>query len=207
MHEGRDRLSRRRGQLSLAVDRPAVDSDPREAGTSGTECQYPRRVGCQLHERRVRAVPAGSAGETRPLVTSALTTGHPMERSRAIRHVEHVMGTVVDDRPLHRRRCIECRALPERRSSACHPSSRRCSVQHLEAGEPYQSSSPRADHKEEGPPEVAEVLDLSAIAGDVSAGWFDPWAMPGGVDPTGFVKGWAAQRALPLSGRVGYPGR
>lgn len=27
-------------------------------------------------------------------------------------------------------------------------------------------------------------------------GWFNPWAMPGGYDPTGLVKGWAAQRAL-----------
>jgi thiamine biosynthesis lipoprotein len=27
-------------------------------------------------------------------------------------------------------------------------------------------------------------------------GWFDPWALPGGVDPTGYVKGWAAQSAL-----------
>jgi len=46
------------------------------------------------------------------------------------------------------------------------------------------------------PPEVAEVLDLCATARDLSGGWFDPWAMPGGFDPTGCVKGWAAQRAL-----------
>ena len=25
---------------------------------------------------------------------------------------------------------------------------------------------------------------------------FDPWAVPGGFDPSGFVKGWAAQEAL-----------
>ena len=30
----------------------------------------------------------------------------------------------------------------------------------------------------------------------LSRGWFDPWADAGGVDPTGYVKGWAAQRAL-----------
>jgi len=48
----------------------------------------------------------------------------------------------------------------------------------------------------EAPPEVAEVLRLCAIARDLSDGWFDPWAMPGGFDPTGYVKGWAAQRAL-----------
>jgi thiamine biosynthesis lipoprotein len=48
----------------------------------------------------------------------------------------------------------------------------------------------------EAPPEVAGVLRLCARARDLSGGWFDPWAMPGGVDPTGYVKGWAAQRAL-----------
>jgi len=48
----------------------------------------------------------------------------------------------------------------------------------------------------EAPPEVREVLELCAAARDASHGWFDPWAIPGGVDPTGYVKGWAAQRAL-----------
>jgi thiamine biosynthesis lipoprotein len=46
------------------------------------------------------------------------------------------------------------------------------------------------------PPQVAEVLELCATARERSGGWFDPWAVPGGVDPTGYVKGWAAQRAL-----------
>ena len=49
---------------------------------------------------------------------------------------------------------------------------------------------------EDAPPEVAEVLELCRRAREASDGWFDPWAMPGGVDPTGLVKGWAAQRAL-----------
>ncbi|MEA2459536.1 MAG: FAD:protein transferase [Thermoleophilaceae bacterium] len=47
----------------------------------------------------------------------------------------------------------------------------------------------------EAPGEIAEVLLLSAEAKRMSGGWFDPWRMPGGVDPTGLVKGWAAQRA------------
>ncbi len=55
----------------------------------------------------------------------------------------------------------------------------------------------------EAPPEVAEVLGLCATARGLSAGWFDPWALPGGVDPTGYVKGWAAQRAL---GALSGPG-
>ena len=46
------------------------------------------------------------------------------------------------------------------------------------------------------PPEVAEVLGLCEEARDLSGGWFDPWAAPGGVDPTGLVKGWASARAL-----------
>jgi thiamine biosynthesis lipoprotein len=46
------------------------------------------------------------------------------------------------------------------------------------------------------PPVVAEVLAACHNARELSDGWFDPWALPGGVDPTGYVKGWAAQRAL-----------
>jgi thiamine biosynthesis lipoprotein len=49
---------------------------------------------------------------------------------------------------------------------------------------------------EEMPEDVVEVLTLCASARDMSHGWFNPWGMPGGVDPTGYVKGWAAQRAL-----------
>lgn len=49
---------------------------------------------------------------------------------------------------------------------------------------------------EEAPAVVRAVLDRCAAARVASGGWFDPWAMPGGVDPSGYVKGWAAQRAL-----------
>ncbi len=48
----------------------------------------------------------------------------------------------------------------------------------------------------QAPAEVAEVLHRCAVARDLSAGWFDPWAMPDGFDPSGYVKGWAAQNAL-----------
>ena len=48
----------------------------------------------------------------------------------------------------------------------------------------------------QAPAEVAEVLDRCAVARDLSGGWFDPWAVPGGFDPSGYVKGWAAQHAL-----------
>lgn len=48
----------------------------------------------------------------------------------------------------------------------------------------------------QAPAEMAEILDLCAVARDLSGGWFDPWAVPGGFDPSGYVKGWAAQNAL-----------
>jgi FAD:protein FMN transferase len=48
----------------------------------------------------------------------------------------------------------------------------------------------------QAPAEVAEVLEYCAVARDLSGGWFNPWAMPGGLDPSGYVKGWAAQHAL-----------
>ena len=45
------------------------------------------------------------------------------------------------------------------------------------------------------PAEVGAVLQLCARVRDLSDGWFDPWALPGGLDPTGLVKGWAAREA------------
>ena len=56
---------------------------------------------------------------------------------------------------------------------------------------------------DQGPKEMAEVLLLCARAREISGGWFDPWASPGGVDPTGLVKGWAAARALDVFRRAG----
>lgn len=45
------------------------------------------------------------------------------------------------------------------------------------------------------PPEVGQVYELCQWARQATAGWFDAWALPGGFDPTGLVKGWAVQRA------------
>jgi FAD:protein FMN transferase len=57
------------------------------------------------------------------------------------------------------------------------------------------------------PDEVAQVIAACSRARELSDGWFDPWAMPGGFDPTGYVKGWAAQRALGvLSSGAGVAG-
>ena len=48
----------------------------------------------------------------------------------------------------------------------------------------------------EAPPEIGEVLALCRRLREASDGWFDPWSLPGGVDPTGLVKGWAVERAM-----------
>jgi thiamine biosynthesis lipoprotein len=58
---------------------------------------------------------------------------------------------------------------------------------------------------EQCPPKIGEVLQLCARAREQSGGWFDPWALPGGVDPTGLVKGWAAARALDVLARADVP--
>lgn len=55
----------------------------------------------------------------------------------------------------------------------------------------------------QAPPEVAEILWRCADARRVTAGWFDPWAGPGGVDPSGIVRGWAVAEALELLRRAG----
>jgi thiamine biosynthesis lipoprotein len=56
------------------------------------------------------------------------------------------------------------------------------------------------------PAEFAEVLRECGAAKAASGGWFDPWAMPGGFDPTGLVKGWAVDRALGELRAAGLPG-
>ena len=55
------------------------------------------------------------------------------------------------------------------------------------------------------PPVMAEVLTACEQARDASGGWFDPWAMPGGYDPTGLVKGWAVGQALRTLDQAGVP--
>jgi len=58
----------------------------------------------------------------------------------------------------------------------------------------------------EAPPEVVEVLDRCDEVRRRTHGWFDPWSMPGGLDPTGLVKGWAATRALAVLVDAGVAG-
>lgn len=114
---------------------------------------------------------------------------------RGMLHVESVMGTTVtlDVRDPQLSRAELARAVlvgvdvlhdADRTFSTFRESS---AVSRLRRG------SRRPEHL---PADVVNVLLRCAAAKERSQGWFDPWAMPGGFDPTGLVKGWAAQRAL-----------
>ena len=48
------------------------------------------------------------------------------------------------------------------------------------------------------PPEVIEVWNLCAFIKELTQGAFDPWAMKGGFDPSGLVKGWAADNCAEI---------
>ncbi|MDA8291426.1 MAG: FAD:protein FMN transferase [Actinomycetota bacterium] len=113
-----------------------------------------------------------------------------------VHRIEPVMGTVVvvdiytggDPVPADvYRRLARARAVLHRADAVFSTWKRESPVSRLRRGEVS---------LEETPPDVREVLELCASARDATGGWFDPWAMPGGVDPTGYVKGWAAQKAL-----------
>lgn len=111
-----------------------------------------------------------------------------------LRHAEPVMGTVVsfDIRP----RGLSPDAAHGAIAAACAVLHRADAVFSL-----YRADSPMSRIRRGGlaidaaPPEVAEVLELCRRARDLTDGCFDPWGMPGGVDPTGLVKGWAAREA------------
>jgi len=51
--------------------------------------------------------------------------------------------------------------------------------------------------------QLASVLAVSWQVRQATDGWFDPWAIPGGVDPTGLVKGWALEQAAAVLRRAG----
>jgi thiamine biosynthesis lipoprotein len=112
-----------------------------------------------------------------------------------MRHAEHVMGTVVsfdlrrgdlDERALGAALKLSCDALHEGDAllSTWKPHSPMSRVRRGELA------------LDEAPPGLREVLRRCAAARDLSGGWFDPWKLPGGVDPTGLAKGWIAERAL-----------
>ncbi len=121
------------------------------------------------------------------------------------RHAEAVMGTVVslDVRP----KGLAYDRTREAIAQACAVLHRADEVFSL-----YRPDSPLSQLRRREitlarcPAEVGEVLDLCAEARERSGGWFDPWALPGGLDPTGLVKGWAAREAAAVLRQSGISG-
>ena len=117
--------------------------------------------------------------------------------SARLRHAEHVMGTVVSfDVPLSARHDGSLEAAigwlhwADRVFSPYRPDS---DVSRLAAGEVTVAACA---------PEVAEVLAACARLGEESGGYFT--AFPDGrLDPCGYVKGWATERAAALLARSG----
>lgn len=122
-----------------------------------------------------------------------------------ITHLEHVMGTVVS-----------ITADPGRRSTAVARGAIEAACEVLHEADTtfstFKPDSPLSRHRRgdlrshEMPDALSEVLQRCAQAVRLTDGAFDPWAMPGGIDPTGLVKGWAAQRALGPLQEVGLAG-
>ena len=110
------------------------------------------------------------------------------------RHAEPVMGTIVslDVRP---------QGLPMVRTRAAVAAA--CEVLHRadDVFSLFRPDTPLSRLRggqielDECPDEVTDVIELCREARLVSGGWFDPWGLPGGFDPTGLVKGWAAGEA------------
>ena len=112
-------------------------------------------------------------------------------------HVEAVMGTMFS---FH----VEPGECPNREASAAIASA--CTRLHdLDAiFSTWKPESPMSRFRagllrlDEDQCEMVHVTALCEEARTLSKGWFDPWAMPGGFDPTGLVKGWAVAEALEI---------
>jgi FAD:protein FMN transferase len=118
-----------------------------------------------------------------------------------VAHAETVMGTVVS---------FALRPGPLGRTELAGAVQAACRVLH-EADAVFSTWNPdsplsrlrRGDPPASPPPAMAEVQAVCRHAREVSGGWFDPWALPGGYDPTGLVKGWAVDAALATLRRAG----
>jgi thiamine biosynthesis lipoprotein len=123
----------------------------------------------------------------------------PGEPAHPVHHREAVMGTIVtiDIYTAHEVSGDELGALRGRLSRARAVLHRADEVfSTWQPGSPVSRLRRGEISLAQAPAEVGEVAELCAAARELSGGWFDPWAMPGGFDPTGYVKGWAAQNAL-----------
>lgn len=126
------------------------------------------------------------------------TVTEPAGAPVAVRHAEDVMGTVFSfdvrgGEPGAVRRALDAAVAGLHRVDEVFSTYRDDSeVSRLARGELAVADCA---------PEVAEVLELGARAEQASDGWFS-LRYQGRLDPTGIVKGWAAERAARLLAEV-----
>ncbi len=168
---------------------------------------------------RRRGSPGARPPAPRPAHRAAPPPGRaPRGDQRPVTHAEHVMGTVVSFAvlPVLPAGGERAGAAPGGEPSRPGPGAaiRAACARLHEADAVFSTWDPqsplsRLRHgsicEADGPPSLAEVRAVCETARDLSGGWFDPWAMPGGYDPTGLVKGWAVDRALDALRQAGLP--
>lgn len=133
-------------------------------------------------------------------MSTAAAAGLPPGQ-QAVAHTEAVMGTVVS---------FALRPGPLGAAELAAAVQAACAVLH-EADAVFSTWRPdsplsrlrRGAPPADPPPAMAEVEAACRQARELSGGWFDPWALPGGYDPTGLVKGWAVDAALATLRRAG----
>ena len=167
----------RRAERRRAAHRGAQRArraDPARGGAAGGQRRHRRRLGRDVHERDLDRVAAGAIDGRRAVA----------ER------VEHVMGMPVRVDVARR---APSRGDRRRRSPGCASSTR------TSARTPATARSAASGRGElrarDAHPLVREVLGRCEALRCETGGYFDARAPPGALDPSGFVKGWAVDRA------------
>lgn len=116
----------------------------------------------------------------------------------AVAHAEGVMGTVVSFSVL------EAKGRSEAQVKAAIGAAAKLMHRHDDIFSLWKQDSAMSRIRRgelalvDAPEEIGAVLELCEEARSLSKGFFDPFSMPGGIDPTGLVKGWSAEQALAL---------
>jgi thiamine biosynthesis lipoprotein len=128
-------------------------------------------------------------------------SGTAVHEDRVV-HVEHIWGTVITLNIVRARGSADhavtaveaCRALFVEVDETFSPFKPTSEVALYRAGleRPGQQSA-----------EFEAVMHACREVRSLTRGAFDPWAVPGGYDPSGYVKGWAAGRASAVLNEAG----
>ena len=188
---------------ALRPDQLVCRAAARQPDPASPKRQYQRGIRRDLHEPGLRRVPAGRPRQARDPMT-ALPTAAVHETTEEPLPVPMTAGTKSCEASIG----SWARSCPSRSASAGHGDRglrryRRCA--RLDRADAvfstWKPNSPmsllrRGVCPRRGTFGASRGARAVRLARRRSTGWFDPWKMPGGLDPTGLVKGWAAEQAL-----------